>query len=181
MLNCEFTWWCWGFLCLDEVDDDYDFTLKHRAIIKAHIELCKAVEKDRLTISNVWILENIAELSLSQLLQSVQATIGRMPSPKQTDIAYFLQGFFEITGATTLSHQQRNIIMQVFESNDLGLGPQFIAIYKELREIDDQRGYTMDATKYKDFLNALFVHVIDNTYGGSEEDKQKWQSIHDGE
>jgi hypothetical protein len=105
---------------------------------------------------------------------------------KATDFAYYLQGFFEITGgANALTETQAKNLFKKAESVEAGGGAEakaqaFVDYTKGILFAADQGladpSYLSAATNnLRTKLNDLFVHAIDPSYAG---DQTQFGQIH---
>jgi len=81
-----------------------------------------------------------------------------------------LQGFFEISGFEgELTKSQQEKIVDMFRLNNSGISPRGMQIYLKV---------TQNSTQLKKLLNQIFQHVIDQSYGLSDDEMIKTGLIH---
>lgn len=94
-------------------------------------------------------------------------------------LAYYMQGFFEISGTTDLSEKQaRLLVSKILKMETKGEVAKNTLI---MLGLDDNLEFTNDLTEaganISEYLNSVFHHDIDPSYAG---DQNKFQDIHDG-
>jgi hypothetical protein len=152
--------------------------------------LVSAATEGYLTITTSWILNQVLDSSLSweQLVDCVTCEFQRKPIISGAELAYYLQGYFEISlprrkaiNSDTSSHAfsvlQAHKIIKVFEQNVDGMHPILLNFYWNMRKFVVTN--TFVSTDIEVLLNGLFLHVIDDSYGYSAEKTAQLQVIHD--
>jgi hypothetical protein len=94
-------------------------------------------------------------------------------------LAYYMQGFFEISGTTDLSEKQaRLLVSKILRMETKGEVAKNALI---MLGLDDNLEFTKDlkeaGANISEYLNSVFQHDIDPSYAG---DQNKFQEIHDG-
>jgi hypothetical protein len=192
MFNTEFNAWLHGFLLLSA---RRVLAPQHRRVIEAHIKLTQSVENNRLTIVNAWIAENISDAFFAdqaqyqQLKALVQRDFELKPIISGTELAFFLQGYFEIEGASParldednsmpLNREQAQLIIRQIERNVDGLDDVVHNLYSDLRGLMSSTNAHLDTTELRKELNDLFEHVVDPSYGFDKAKNEQLQAIHD--
>jgi hypothetical protein len=185
MLNTEFTSWLHGFFVLAAPQS---LTSAQIRIIRAHIDLCHEVCNGALTVVNSWIHNDLKEGKndqLQNLMRLVARDFNRKPLVSGTEVAYFIQGFFEIESTertNSLTVSQCKEIKLMMNRNVDGIESSLLDFYWEVRAVlgSGDVNATLDTASIKERVNSLFQHVIDPSYGFSEERNAELQLIHSG-
>lgn len=93
-----------------------------------------------------------------------------------TELAYFIQGFFEITGSNKLSEEQAERIAsftcEILKKDPLEPKPTCHMIMRHLRvqspDFFDRQNLGTASEKIAKDLNDIFAHEIDPTYEGDQ-------------
>ncbi len=190
MHNTEFVAWLIGYLllrrCKTEAQQKAGWEDTEKRIIRSHINLTNEVDQGSLTIVNSWIFNDIENMENTETASSlVLRDFKRKPIISGSEVAFFLQGFFEISGGNkdkhivSLNKAQAELIMNEMERNVDGLSPDVLQFYWTLRKFRTSDDSELDTTEIQQQLNALFHHVIDNSYGHTDAQKAELQIVHD--
>ena len=195
MLNTEFNAWLHGYFTLIR-PRGRELTLVQNTIIRSHIDLVHEACEGVLTITNACIYEalqpadknSVGNLNrhLVAFINTVASDFERKPISSGAEVAYFLQGFFEIgeePQTRSWSRDQCRAVLAVMNRNVDGLHPLLLNVYWKIRrflstESSEGEG-TLETSEIKRHINGLFEHVIDPSYGFSEERTTQLQAIHD--
>jgi hypothetical protein len=188
MRNTEFISWLYGFFALTNQED---LTVSQRKIIHAHAKLLHSVEEGQLTVLNHLIWSSILDpevLSFTYLQKAIAREYRRKPWPSSNELCYLLQGYFEICEdkkwRDRYTYDQADLIAREIRRNLDGLMPVLIALHRKLRDFTDDNRHSsktavLDASEIAESVNAAFAHVVDQSYGFSEEKNRELQAIHD--
>ena len=160
MLNREFFFWLCGYF---DICGNDQLTQRQWEMIQRHYELMLSVSLYCPSIVAM-NLENDPDLSkiCHTQIQDVR--------PTEAEIMYWLQGFFEISGFEgELTKSQQERIVDMFRLNNSGISPRGMQIYLKVTE---------NSTQLRNLLNQMFQHVIDQSYGLSEEEMIKTGLLH---
>ena len=160
MLNREFMFWLCGYF---DICGNDQLTQRQWEMVQRHYELMVSVTRYCPSIIAL-NLENDADLSkiCHTQIQGVR--------PTEAEIMYWLQGFYEISGFEgSLTTVQQTMIIEMFRLNNTGISPRGMQIYLKV---------TQNSTQLKKLLNKIFQHVIDQSYGLSEEEMIKTGLLH---
>ena len=165
----EFLCWLAGFITL-RVDDEAALTERQHEIIHAHAMLCDQVEEGRTTVLIREIINKSNEDSVVPICQVQFASLPPLTSPQ---LSYFLQGHFEISESNEITGDQIMLMKAEFERNTHGFGSKLFEIYNELEQ------FPPASEKIQEILNSIFLHVIDPSYGFTDETNEELQKVHD--
>ena len=163
MLNREFFYWIVGYF---DLADTCTLSEDQWEMVQRHLELMLNVSRFRPSLVAIMLEnepEDLVHLCRSQILGT---------RPSESEICYYLQGYFEISGATKINETQRDKIIDLFLLNNIGLSYRGVDIFVHVVRNSDN---------LKDLLNDIFQHAIDISYGLSDEEMILTQRIHDGE
>ncbi len=192
MYNTDFTAWLYGYIALSKSQPaSICWTAAEKRIVKAHVNLVHEATHGELTITNDWIRQDLDGVVWQDLVDLVGKQFQQKPIISGVELAYFLQGYFEISqprrkassdiNSRGLARQQADSILFQMERNVDGMHSTLRNLYWKLRDfVDDPSGpetFATDATEAA--LNSMFQHVIDNSYGFDEATHLKLQAIHD--
>lgn len=185
MFNSEFNAWLHGFLSLAQPQS---VTADQIRIIRAHINLCHEVCHGALTVVNSWIHSDMREPWADQfqhLVRLVARDFNRKPLVSGSEVAYFIQGFFEIERSehtNTLNVSQCKEIIAMMDCNIDGIESTLLDFYWEMRAVvaSGDVEARLDSAIIKARVNSLFQHVIDPSYGFTWERSAELQMIHSG-
>jgi hypothetical protein len=202
MFNTDFCAWLQGYLALvldatwlTKPDDAW--TPAVRNVIRAHIKLTRESSPDRaLTITNAWIYRELDTLAWKNLMLLVRKDFQRKPILSGFEAAYYLQGYFEIAAALrpakslTLNYAQTATICRELERNVDGLLRPILDFYWQMREFQsacdaaaaaatEHEPPELDTQAIQISLSEMFLHVIDESYGFSEQTRADLQLVHD--
>ena len=141
-------------------------TDKQWEMVQRHFELMLVVSQYRPSIVAT-NLDNNAQLSYMchSQIEGVR--------PTESEIMYYIQGFFEISGVTDhiLDKRQQQLIVNLFLHNNTGISYRgidiFISVCQNKMQLQSQ-------------LNEIFVHDIDQSYGLTDEELEKANQVHLG-
>lgn len=157
----DFTAWIAGFV---QVSGELYLTKEQVVIFEAHKNLCVFVEKGAQMPEWANITDNAIGYKMYKVLSNFTPTTER-------EAAYFIQGFFELSKPikSKYTKEQSNKLASAIKTRFTPLAP-----VKEALDIDG-----VEAFGYVEkFLNGMFKHDIDNSYGLTPEENQNANIIH---
>ena len=161
MLNREFMFWICGYF---DICGNTQLTQRQWEIVLRHFQLMLKVSNQRPSVTAITLNhdDNLAWLCRSQI---------KNVRPSEAEIMYYIQGFYEISGFEgKLNKVQTKKIVELFMFNNEGISPAGVEVFIEVGNMGDPR----------ELLKEMFQHVIDNSYGLSEEEMIETAIIHSG-
>ena len=163
MLNRQFFFWICGYF---DLCGNTQLTQHQWQIVIRHFKLMLSVTNYRPSVVAVNLNhdDNLAWLCRSQIENC---------RPSESEIMYYIQGFFEISGFEgKLTKAQVKKIVDLFMFNNTGISPAGIEVFCAVGN---------NTPELQGLLNAMFENQIDNSYGLSEKEMIETQKIHDGQ